>query len=111
MTTIKSYTDLEQSKKLSETLPLDSADMWYSIVDNEAFICLEHHNEYEQIPCWSLTALFKLLPKSAQLEKGNVTELYRVTLPVELEASDWYANPIDACYELILKLNELNLKL
>jgi hypothetical protein len=104
MTAIKSYTDLEQSKKLSEILPLDSADMWYSIVDNEAFICLERHNEYEQIPCWSLTALFKLLPKSAQLEKGNVTELYRVTLPVELEASDWYTNPIDACYELILKI-------
>ena len=63
MTAIKSYTDLEQSKKLSEFLPLESADMRYSIVDNEAFICLERHNEYEQIPCWSLAALLKLIPK------------------------------------------------
>ena len=27
---IKSCTDLEQSKKLAEILPLESADMWYS---------------------------------------------------------------------------------
>jgi len=53
--------------------------------------------------------LFKLLPKSARLEKGNVTELYRVTLPVELETSDWYIEPIDACVEMIIHLHELNL--
>lgn len=63
MATIKAYTDLSQSKKLAEIFPLESADMWYSIVDNEAFICFEHHNEYEQIPCWSLSALLKLIPK------------------------------------------------
>ena len=27
---IKSYTDLEQSKKLAKILPLESADMWWN---------------------------------------------------------------------------------
>ena len=30
MATIKSYTDIFQSKKLAEILPLESADMWWS---------------------------------------------------------------------------------
>ena len=29
MATIKAYTDLEQSKKLAEILPLETADMFY----------------------------------------------------------------------------------
>ena len=29
MTTIKSYTDISQSKKLAEILPLESADMYW----------------------------------------------------------------------------------
>lgn len=32
MATIKSYTDLEQSKKLAEILPIESADMHYNNV-------------------------------------------------------------------------------
>ena len=32
MTTIKSYTDISQSKKLVEILPIESADMYYSDV-------------------------------------------------------------------------------
>lgn len=31
MATIKSYTDIEQSKKLAEILPTESADMCYGI--------------------------------------------------------------------------------
>ena len=58
------YTSIEQSKKLLELgLNPESADMWYSIVDNEAFICLELHDEYEQIPAWSLNALLESTPK------------------------------------------------
>jgi hypothetical protein len=35
---MKSYTDLEQSKKLEEMLPPESADMvWISIEDDESF--------------------------------------------------------------------------
>ena len=116
MTTIKSFSDLQQSKKLAEILPLESGDMCY-VWDYErkcytpeffSFIQNQDNEGVEHIdyPCWSLAALLKLLPKSARLEKGNVTELYRVTLPVELETSDWYDNPIDACVAMIEKLYE-----
>ena len=131
MATIKSYTDLEQSKKLAKILSLESADMRYGyiapydysdrmydggydeipyqkdfLIKNPNFSA----NEYDaELPCWSLVALFSALPKSARLEMGKATELYRVSLPVELEASDWYNNPVDACYEMIIKLHEQNL--
>ena len=65
MATIKSYTDIEQSKKLAEILGTDSADM-YRVFENNAetrvyygkmptayFVCK---------PCWSLAALMNLLP-------------------------------------------------
>ena len=29
---MKNYTDIEQSKKLAEILPIESADMWYAEV-------------------------------------------------------------------------------
>ena len=131
MTMIKNFTDIDQSKKLAEILPLESADMYYSdvpvrewidktdtskgthVVFKSEIFAIENLRNHEvgegDICAWSLTALFKLLPKSARLEKGNATELYRVTLPVELETSDWYIDPINACYEMILKLHELNM--
>lgn len=61
---MKHCTSIEQSKKLLELgLSPESADMRYSIVDNDAFICLERHDEYEQIPAWSLNALLESVPK------------------------------------------------
>jgi len=113
---MKSYTDLEQSRMLAKILPLETADMKYKEYTSALDYSSKHldipsvgHPFSKDIPCWSLVALFKLLPKSARLEKGNVTELYRVTLPVELETSDWYIEPIDACVEMIIHLHELNL--
>ena len=105
---MKSYTDLSQSRKLAEFLPLESADMYYEWPNKKVHF---KDDEYSGMgfSCWSLSALLKLLPKSARLEKGNVTELCRVVLPVELEASDWCVEPIDACYEMIIHLHELNL--
>ena len=82
MATIKSFTDLQQSKKLVEILPLESADMFCAdVFDKEK----ETHsynfhilstwgcNTFEElkdrenkfvrfIPCWSATALLDLLP-------------------------------------------------
>ena len=127
MATIKSFTSLEQSRKLAEILPLESADMRYSIVDNEAFICLEHHNEYEQIPCWSLAALLGVLPNNKHITTTLSRGGWKID-PVEY-IDKWFCeyedevdedspcknfsvsadNPVDACYELILKLHELNL--
>lgn len=79
MATIKSNTDLEQSKKLAEILPLDSADMWWLYVTSQgkhiAMMYEEPDPHYlarmesygiknAAIPCWSLAALFQILPLS-----------------------------------------------
>lgn len=117
---MKSYTDIDQSKKLAKVLQIETADMCYYIWKDDGHLMSlvpfvldgteeKENGMFEYIPCWSFTALFKLLPKSAQLEKGNVTELYRVILPVELETSDWYIDPVDACVVMIERLYELNL--
>ena len=76
MSTIKSYTDILQSRKLADILPLESADMYWSrctITDFgdgvlkvsysiEPFNISQFRNTKEDIPCWSLAALLGVLP-------------------------------------------------
>ena len=76
MATIKSYTTVEQSRKLAEFLPHESADMAYwkkSYRPNDYAIMAHHSKELqdgfeakgmEYIPCWSLAALLGILPDS-----------------------------------------------
>jgi len=101
MATIKSFTSLEQSKKLAEILPLESADMRYGyiapydysdrmydggydeipypkdfLIKNPNFSA----NEYDaELPCWSLASLLGVLPNneniSTNLSKGG----YRIS--------------------------------
>ena len=78
---MKSYTDLEQSKKLAEILPLESADMHYStwVISNGEFIVSPNYgNTIEDlqedygnqiIPCWSLAALQDIIKINYKLEK------------------------------------------
>ena len=114
MSTIKSYTDLQQSKVLAKILPLESADMIYTMVNgyHTPFIRIETIKEMHEddVLCWSLAALLDVLPKIINNE----------TLFIETSAALWHIgyrniytaradNPVDACYEMILKLNELNL--
>lgn len=82
---MKSYTDLEQSKKLVEILPIESVDIWWAerykgrvtengqyIVDEEPYYYLSLTNPSENnwsqdqikdIPCWSLAALLDAIPQ------------------------------------------------
>jgi hypothetical protein len=112
---MKSYTSKEQAKKLAEFLPIESADMRFCFSHTLSGRITGHYPiigrepSMGTIPCWSLAALFSILPKSAYLEKGSSTELYRVTLPVELISSDWNLELIDACVEVVLKLHEQKL--
>ena len=65
MATIKSYTDLQQSKKLAEFLPLESADMCWTPFDEkwDAYLGAPHPDAIKkEIPCWSLAALLQVLP-------------------------------------------------
>ena len=128
MTTIKSFTSLEQSNVLSEILPLESADMHYARImdDLEAFewtpllspipkVCATY---VENVPCWSLAALLSYLREidffpQIEVDEHNVTmdisyyneEEARPLAPVhniKVKANTL----VDACYEMLLKLHE-----
>lgn len=117
---MKSYTDIDQSKKLSEILSTKGADMEYmflkrdgSMVSSVPFIkdgYEEPDCSYNMVPCWSIAALLNVLPKIVNNE----------TLYIETSAALWHigyrnvyiargVDLIDICYELILKLHELKL--
>ena len=132
MATIKSFSDLQQSKKLAEILPLESADMWYqytgiSIKDGSEKpiyfpMVIRDDESDEDIPCWSLAALLEQLPYevvdddggSMYLEINKDDDMYQLTYSdrygdydsIETNPSE---NFVDACVEMIIKLHELNL--
>lgn len=109
MTTIKAYTDLAQSKKLAEILPLESADMYWSF-GNIKFMDDDYDsNVVQHIPAWSLAALLSVLPKGTRLLKSATDNTYHCDCPEGNVASMWFDNPVDACYELILKLYEFKM--
>ena len=126
---MKSYTDLEQSKKLAEILPLESADMCYKCLEDDPYdIVIRPYSDWKEqykgllisndakvLPCWSIAALFSVLPTiddefEPQLHKS--LDKYRCTYEGEEDSSGLWRvadNPIVACYEMIIKLNELKL--
>ena len=127
---MKSYTDIEQSKKLSELLSFESADMSYYIWKDDGHLVslvpfvldgteVKEGGMFEYIPCWSLAALLDIIPKYINMDN---------TLRIDVNENSfaiWYDeigcgvnndlpditadNPIDACYQMIIRLNELNL--
>ena len=133
MATIKSYTDLEQSKKLAEILPLEIADMWYqhtgiSIKDGSEKsiyfpMVIRDCESDEDIPCWSLAALLDVLPNNEHITTTLSRGGWKIE-PTEYVDKWWCEyedadhtkdfsvsadNPIDACVAMIEKLHELNL--
>jgi hypothetical protein len=111
MTTIKSYTDIEQSKKLAKILPIESADMYYWCADHypkEDWIIEvgTPDDNYECICAWSLAALLNVLLEY-HLSSPNPLSSMHCCRVNDIET---YANnQVDACYDLILKLNELKM--
>ena len=112
---MKAYTDLEQSKKLTKILSLDSADMyWKNGVSYKYIQCftpfvidedVNNVNFDYDVPCWSLTALLNVLP-SATLDSSD-DHHYR--LHCMERYTEWYDNPIDACVAMIERLHEQKL--
>ena len=122
---MKAYTDLEQSKKLAEILPLKSADICY-VCGNTTLVSPTKYGDtsieklYKKhiIPAWSLAALFNILPKEIVYKKNIVYLEFHVwqnsleyvnNADYILHITRSYGNPVDACVEMILKLKELNL--
>ena len=135
---MKSYTDLEQSKKLAEILPIESADAHYiretydlmgNPVDGKLSetrlgnpkkvnYIIENFESYEITPAWSLSALldvikdkcgyfeFVYLKRTYDGRANPLEDVYRLSTDVydvyKIEA-------IDACIEMIVKLNEMNI--
>ena len=85
---MKSYTDLKQSKKLAEFLPLESADMfWYrDAVTKEANPRIMNYMQVPKLqsmyysPCWSLDALINLLPSEFTTE--NKFGIFKYTIRI-----------------------------
>lgn len=132
---MKAFTDIEQSKKLTEILPLESADMHYvrkthdfrgNPVDGKwsypeygnpnskhAGYVVQNFESYEKIPCWSLAALLSVLPEGIiknyyvpNLQKENGKYSIAYGKDELLCIAD---NPVDACYKMIEKLHTENL--
>ena len=127
---MKSYTDLEQSKKLAEILPSESADMWWNWFSDpfdeinggeyatEPLLHKPVCYPEKVIPCWSLAALLNILPHC-------IDDGYDLTLGKLPDNKSWYvcyddidnfvciyitkSNLVDACVEMIIRLKEYDL--
>ena len=136
-TMIKAYTDLEQSKRLAEFLPLDSADMEYLLehwIDEKTG---RYRQEYYEIPvikveddgplqpithpCWSLAALYDILPDEIEdngdiyriqlfhLKAKNIVSYPRLTTIWPIFLQEEGDSSVDACYKMIMKLHKQKL--
>lgn len=122
---MKSYTDIEQSKKLAEILPLKSADMHYVRVyfegkQSDWFVKLGTPIKSDDIiPCWSLAALINVLPRSIKFKDDKYYLRFmkeyveyandEVSITGRCLHTTGNDNLIDAAFEMILKLKENNL--
>lgn len=129
---MKAYTDIEQSKKLAEILPVESADqIWERIAIAGANLDVPEKMEYWHngdtpyflssrggVPCWSLAALLEALPHSLDdrynLELGNPpgdNDWYIIYVDTNhlIKNAVVHGNLIDACVEMIVTLKENNL--
>ena len=112
MAAIKSYTSLEQSKKLAEILPPDSCDMWWREV-SYGFYHIEAEipkGWYDMPPkgitCWSLAALLDYLSANFHIDIKYLDNQWELDCRVQVS----YARElVDACVELIIKLNKQKL--
>ena len=119
---MKAFTDIEQSKKLAEILPIESADMRYApfgdihpwVWDGEVKLL-----EKGSIPCWSLAALLEIMPYVNNIRPFNLTKMWEGgennREHVKYVCTYYYIhstesdNPIDACVEMIVYLKEKGL--
>ena len=126
---MKSYTSLEQSKKLAEILPPESADMYYKYVlpksdriihTPEIGNPIDSSKWYNEgytfggkrepitlseycIPCWSLAALLDLLPNNEHIETTISRGSWKIDT-VEYLPNTWWCE-----YEDSKSLTEFNI--
>ena len=123
MTRIKSHTDLEQSCKLAEFLPVEAADMcwtnhYYGGLRSSLRVSSKSIEEYKNMlesfhdstdadvfyPCWSLAALFGVLPK---YELNNFGDTIQLDANLEALATEGDETLLDLVVNMIIHLHEL----
>ena len=123
MATIKSYTSVEQSRKLAEILPLESADMMWEQHGVEPYVTIKPWTTIGKsigchcLSCWSLAALLSVLPKTFVYNDHTYQFMYNTNamfyINLDTYDEDTFCstneNLVDACYEMIIKLNELKI--
>lgn len=113
MTKIKSFTDLQQSRKLAEILPLESADMyWWSSGKRyyiEAMDDGDFNEEEGHIRAWSLAALLSVLPEIQGGKPIIALDDNYITYPHMSDLHTKADNPVDACVAMIERLHELKM--
>ena len=120
---MKNCTSIEQSKKLAEILPLESADMTfcgkYNVIttpylDSKGSQLTYFMKDEDITPCWSLAALLELLELPTLL-KDSIGKGKTGWMVIHYDVngmrydSNYFDNPIDACYEMIVTLKEKGL--
>ena len=125
---MKTYPDIEQSKKLEGILPPESADHHYvrkvqdsmgKPVDGKwstpkygnpnsshANYMVMGFTKFEIIPCWSLVALLELIPKEADIHKDSIENEIFYSCGTYGYGSPCYDNPIDAIFSMVVWLKE-----
>lgn len=128
---MKSFTDIEQSKKLADILPLESADFHFSANQSPQGYLEKpiwgnsEYADYNAFPCWSLSALLSVLPYHLIVDNQRYVfsmikgfdkngETYAIKYAIfnttfYFHLTDYYNNPVDACVEMIVKLKVLDL--
>lgn len=111
---VKSFTSLEQSKKLAEILPVESADMiylWINRTRQEGIDAIPIIRESLpikncDIPCWSLAALLDVLPN---YETNNFGDSIQLAVKNKALVTDEGETLLDLVVNMIIYLHELNL--
>ena len=114
---MKAYTDLEQSKKLAEILPAESADMCWGIDDDTLMYnqCpyplpyIQYTAKEFYLPCWSLAALLGVIKPINEntytiigtLDGGAIISFDEITNVMFQEEEI-----IDAVFEMVIWLKE-----
>jgi hypothetical protein len=135
MAKIKRYTDISQARILDEILLSKGADMFFKCFGEETYdltFCEVSYSEWAKdfkklydkagikvIPCWSLSALFSVIPQEIfdgeyiiNITEGRDNKWILTYDHYENRNHSYYGlsagadNLVDACYEIIIKLHE-----
>jgi len=114
---MKAYTDIEQSKKLAEILPIESADgYWFKGFPPQPYMVYtkDTPNLGEHIACWSLAVLLEIIGKPTAFDllingrgcRCHCTDKHEGKF---YGTDDYCDTPIDACVKIIEKLHKQKL--